>query len=734
MRRSFFIAILFITGFLMPLFLKAQSKKYNTRPKLGLVLSGGGAKGFAHIGALKVIEEAGLQFDYIGGTSMGSIIGSLYALGYHPDSIAKIVRSQDWTTLMNDKIPRSYIPIEEKQNSDRFIVTFPIVERKVQVKQGLHSGQMVDILLAEYLSPAYKINSFDKLPVPFLCIGTDLEFGSNVVFKKGVLHNAVKASMSIPSYFNPVKIDGQLIVDGGVINNFPVEEVKKEGMDLIIGVDVQTGLHAAENLNSIFTILDQITSFYRMSNNEKAVRLADIYIKPDLKNYDMMSFNSYEDIMRLGEMSARLHLPRLKRLADSIQLINPREPRKLNAQPIDSVFVTFIQYNGLKRVSKDFVDGALNVYPRRWLYLSELNESLKRAYGSGFFESINYYFIPVEEGVGIVFTIQEASSGIFGAGIHYDSDFKVGLLLNATFKNLGIKGSKLFVDLNLGENLRLQGLYLVDRGSKTGYGVQASVFNLSLNQYEKGRIIDVHVINQNKADIFTQWTFQNTMRLRAGMSFENIQIKSSFGEQVFDKYNPFLIASMNWSIDTYNKTHFSTHGSKLDFAVKHVMPLTNRLSEDLVTSALIFSFKHQNNVPINSRNTFKPGVVAGFTIQDQLPPPQHWFIVGGQSHINYFDAIIPFTGLRFIENAGLYTLIGNFAWQYSIASNFYVTAKWDMGFVTDSFEDMLNRPRLLSGFGVTLSYNSFIGPVELSLMGSNVNKGMSNFINIGYWF
>lgn len=184
-------------------FALSDSKPENKRPRLGLVLSGGGAKGFAHVGALKVFAEAGLHFDYVGGTSMGSIIGSLYALNYDPDTIASIIRSQDWDATMNDRIPRAYIPIEEKQNADRFIITFPIVEKKVKLKEALVAGQMVDLLLAKYLSPAYGITDFSKLPTPFLCIATNLEDGTAVVLRDGILHRAVRASMSIPSFFQP---------------------------------------------------------------------------------------------------------------------------------------------------------------------------------------------------------------------------------------------------------------------------------------------------------------------------------------------------------------------------------------------------------------------------------------------------------------------------------------------------------------------------------------------------
>ncbi len=539
----------------------AEGSPETKRPTHMLVLSGGGAKGFAHVGVLKVLEEAGLHFDYVGATSMGSIIGSLYTLRYHPDTIAAIIRAQDSDATMNDRIPRAYIPIEEKQNADRFVITFPIIERKVKVKEGLVAGQMVDLLLAKYLSKANEINDFSRLPVPFLCIATNLEAGTGVVLRDGILHRAIRATMSIPSFFNPVTLNGKLLVDGGVINNFPVEEVRKAGAEYIIGVDVQTGLHPAERLNSMFTIFDQVTSFYRQSANDRAVALTDIYIKPDLSDFDMMSFNDNEAIMKRGEEAARRLLPQLKLLADSLNKLEPRPNPELNGKPVDSVFVTFLQYNGLKRVSNEFLDGILKVIPRSWVNLDVLTENMKRAYGSGFFEHIGYHFLPSEKGSGLVINLKEAGSGFVGAGIHYDNDYKAALLLNATFKNVWIKGSKLFIDLNLGENPRLQGLYLVDRGAKTGFGIRGNIYNQKLNQYMQRDIFDIYLVNQSSLEGFAQWTFSNTFRLRAGTMFEKIRIRTSFTDVGIYGYHDYMINFIDWSQDSYDKNQFATSGT-----------------------------------------------------------------------------------------------------------------------------------------------------------------------------
>jgi NTE family protein len=731
-QRSY---LLFFASFLLSFsFAFGQQKLDGNRPKLGLVLSGGGAKGFAHVGAIKVFEEAGLHFDYIGGTSMGSIIGGLYAMGYHPDTMSRIIRGQDWTMLLNDKIPRKYIPIEEKQNADRFIVSLPIRGTKVQLKQGLYDGQVINILLAETTSPVYNTIDFNELETPFVCIGTDLVTGENVVLNKGSLAKALRASMSIPSYFTPVDIDGRLLVDGGIVNNFPVLEVKDMGADIIIGVDIQSGLYEREEITTMVKVLDQVTSFYRIDANTKAVGETDIYIKPELAGYDMMSFTSFDSIYKAGEVAARAIFPQLKRLADSLNSFGPAKYKIKDTRPPDSIFITVVQYKGLKKVAKNFLDGSLKVKPRTWVKMADLKEGVLRAYGSGFFESIDYSFLPDEEGANLVIEVKEGGQGIMGAGIHYDSDYKVALLLNATFKNFLIKGSKLFVDVGLGENPKASAYYLVDRAEKPGFGIRYTYFNLDFKSFSDGVVLDVISTNENRLELFTQISFKNTMQFKAGFEYEYFKIESTLENLLDYSFNSYLSLFLSLDADSYNRSSFSTAGSKFEFKAKYVMPLSNDWLSDLFSNSLILQLKYNTNLPVGVKSTLKTGLIAGFTIKNAIPPFQHAFILGGQNENNSFDGFIPFTGFRFVEQQGYNTLVGKIAWQYNVYQTFYITPKVDLGFLSADFEDLFSLKQTMVGFGVTFGYDSFIGPVELSLMGSNYNSKPIGFINIGYSF
>ena len=209
-----------------------------TRPRVGVVLSGGGAKGFAHIGALKVIEEAGLPIDYIAGTSMGGIIGGLYAIGYSPETMIQLIKEQNWNAIMSDAIPQKYISINDKILDRHYLATFPFRDKKIQMKSSIYDGGMINLLLARLTSPAYKIRDFNELSVPFLCVATDIENAEAYEMTKGNLQRSIRASMSIPFYFSPIEINGRLLIDGGLRNNFPVPNVREKGVDIIIGVEI----------------------------------------------------------------------------------------------------------------------------------------------------------------------------------------------------------------------------------------------------------------------------------------------------------------------------------------------------------------------------------------------------------------------------------------------------------------------------------------------------------------
>ncbi|MEM6542874.1 MAG: patatin-like phospholipase family protein, partial [Bacteroidota bacterium] len=229
------------------LLLLSQSLLSQESPKVGLVLSGGGAKGLAHIGALKVIEEAGVEIDFVGGTSMGAIIGGLYAAGYSAKELDSIFRNTNLSELIQDNVPRSAKTFYEKEDSERYAITLPFDNFKVSFPQGISGGQNIYNEFVRLLYHVKDIQDFNQLPIPFLCIATNIETGKPVLLDQGYLPEAIIASGTLPSLFEPTEVNGQILIDGGVVNNYPIDEIRAKGADIIIGVDVQDALAKRED-------------------------------------------------------------------------------------------------------------------------------------------------------------------------------------------------------------------------------------------------------------------------------------------------------------------------------------------------------------------------------------------------------------------------------------------------------------------------------------------------------
>ncbi|MBW6459799.1 MAG: patatin-like phospholipase family protein, partial [Bacteroidales bacterium] len=420
------LVILFSTSFLS---LNAQQDSdaiddptSKTRPTVGLVLAGGGAKGFTYIGLLKMIHEAELPIDYIGGTSIGSIIGGLYAAGYHPDSIEKMVRSIDWNALLTDQIERKYVAFEEKEFAERFIITLPIKEKSVTISPSLYKGQEINLMLNHYFSPFFLTDDFNDLSTPFVCIATDLLTGDEVELRSGYLPMAIRASMSIPGYFSPIDYQGLYLVDGGVINNFPVKNVKAMGADIIVSGDDQPPLRSTrEEFTSLAGVLDQIIIFHRTETNRIGRELSDIYIPLDTK-YGILDFARFDSIIAFGERTSKPFYDQLKALADSLNEIEYKPMKEFITKPLDEIKIHDVRIKGYDQMSEAYFENYFNFDKDTLLSLEDIERNIRLMYGSRFFEQVNYE-ISANDGKNIlIIEVNEADPGYLSAGIHYDGD------------------------------------------------------------------------------------------------------------------------------------------------------------------------------------------------------------------------------------------------------------------------------------------------------------------------
>lgn len=737
-------------------FINAQnevSKEELKRPTVGLVMSGGGAKGFAYIGLLKVLEEVNMPVDYIGGSSMGAITAALYSVGYSAETIEQIIREQDWNTFISDEQERMYISYEEKLFGDKYIYSMPIENKIFSLSKSLNSSFNIDLILNELFAPAAHITDFNDLPVPFLCIGTNLLTGEAVILDKGNLARAVRASMAIPGYFSPTKYDGKYLVDGGVVNNYPVEQVKEMGADIIIGADVQTGLKSnIEEIETMTAVLDQVISFNRVEANLKGYELTDYLVKIEMP-FGMLDFDQYDSIIAIGERVAREYYPQLKALADSLNNLENRIQKRENVQPLDSFQINNVVWSemSLKQGEKYHLD--FNELDNKKIAFSELEKKMLLLNGTRNFNELRYEFVHREnDKLDIEIEAGYANKGSIAAGIHYDNTYGGSILLNLSLRNIKGGRSKLFTDLILGQNPRLKSMFIINNGLKPGFGMEVDFYSFNFPQYKNGERINKWDFDNYSFSAFMPITVKNDFLFKAGMEFELFRFKQEVVvDPEYEAYNKFanygnLFASFNH--DTRDKAHYATDGQLMELKIEHVFPFSDQWN-DILSNGTILSFRYNSFIRISDKLVYKPELFLGYTITDIKPVPytetssaegktivptvQHLFGFGGTKPNNYVPSHLSFTGFKYLERLGMYA--GKFStnFEYNLYPKFYASVLADVGILENDISSF-DEIQILFGYGGKLSYDSFIGPIELTLASSNMDTSLSAFFSIGFWF
>ncbi len=397
------------------------------RPKIGLALSGGGARGAAHIGVLKVLEEHRIPVDYIAGTSMGALVGALYASGMSPEELETLISQIDWLDAFTDRIPREDRSFRRKRDDDLYLVKHKpgLSGGKLKFPPGLIDGQKIDLLLKKYTMPVHGMRDFDNLCIPYRAIATDLVTGETVVIDHGDLALAMRASMSIPALFAPREIDGKLLADGGISCNLPIDVVRHMGADMVIAVDISTILQEREQLQSVLTITEQITNILTRRNADLQITTLtdqDIFIQPDLGDMTAASFDRAAEAIPIGVEAAESVLGQLDRLSVSEQ--DYRRHLKERIGLTIPGFIKKVKIINHSRLSDGVIAAKLNVKKGKFLDVDQLERDLGQLYGLELFESVYYDLASESDSVVLLVTAQETSWGPnylqFGAAVFDD--------------------------------------------------------------------------------------------------------------------------------------------------------------------------------------------------------------------------------------------------------------------------------------------------------------------------
>lgn len=702
MKKYLFIFLLFFVSF----YLKSQVKEgfsVPPNPKIGLSLSGGGAKGFAHIGVLKVLDSLGVKVDYISGTSMGAIVGGLYASGYTGKEIEKIVMDTDFYNIIANEKTRQETSFFSK-SVDKYILTVPIKDGKVNVlPKAISTGQKNIYLLKELFKNVSTIDDFSKLPIPFMCIGTNLESGKMEIFEKGDLVSSIMASSAFPGLMDPVKIGDSLYIDGAMTINYPSKPLKDKGIDVVIGVDLSQGLASAKDLQSAIAILNQVIDYGIQKETKNQYNYTDINIHPDLTGLGATSYDAKKTILDSGYAEAQKYIETLSLLPKKeINLLRaPTNPIYSNVYKIDSLIVENSHIFG-----KNYIQGKMNLRLPSLQTYGGINKMVDRLYATNNYKLINYDIIHKNEINYLKLNVTEDDTRFFlKFGLHYDEIFKTGLLLNATAKRLLFRNSTISLDMVVGDQPRYYFNYFIDNGYIPGFGIYASGMSLDLND------IDSNVYeewNWFRNEIFIQSVWRDKYAIGGGISHDYFEAKySGFADytDVNNYINPYVFIKS----DTQDDKNFPTKGILINAEGK-ILDLLNKENEGQTFQAKINT---QINFPINKWFTYRLGLFGGFIIGDNLPK-YYRFRIGGifSQNLGNFTS---FQGYEFgqISSDNLITASNSF--QFNIYNNYYLEANISLA---NYFNDLKVDNVLditASSIGVTAGYKSPFGQIKFNI-------------------
>jgi len=720
-------------------------EKIKKRPRVGLVLSGGGARGFAHIGVIKVLEEEGIDVDVIGGTSMGSIIGGLYAMGYSIDSIEKIAITQDWDHVLNDVIDRRNLGFYEKSGKETHIISLAIKNKKVNIPPGLVYGQNVTNLLSYLSTPAYQAKDFKDLNKPFVCIATDLLSGKAIVMDTGNLAIAIRASMSVPSAFVPVTYGPYYLVDGGLINNLPAKEVKALGADVLIGVDIQTPLYEQEEIKNLVQVLSQSIFLNAEDNFNSNLKELDLLIKPDIDPFTAMDFNRADSLILRGEKKAREMIPQIRAFMDAVGLEPVNARRHTNTFPeMESVFVKKIEFVGNKRVSTKYLLKNLDIHEGDRVLLSELKKKIDLLYGTKLFFTLNYTLKPAADGETIiVLEMEESSMFEVNVGAHYNDYAKTGLLLNLTGRNIGIPNGRMAIDLALGKVNRISLEYVVDNGLTPGFGVSAHHFNQFGYSYdESGKKLISYNMNVTKTLGYGLVSINNILRFRLGYELEVNNISQEISAINFDNMNNLGgILFSDLLIDTYDRLYLPRKGYRFHAIASYGLGENTDIKKDSLGNIIYpvvdfsygsFSLSGGGILSLTKKWAVQPSGFYYHLFGSQIPLIKTPYF-GGFSQ-SYFVSFRPFPGYDFMEISGNQATQLALRLRYNLWKEHFISVKGNFLSTDFDIDKSFEENNIYYGWQFSYSIYSKIGPIHFSVAEAYPKKNLVFDFSMGFWF
>lgn len=708
------------------------------RRRVGLVLGGGGAKGAAEVGVLKVLEEAQIPIDYIAGTSIGAIVGGLYAIGYTPADLDTLFRSQDWSFLLSDQVKREATTFQSREESDVYLIQVPLSDiKKVALPTGYQNGQNLVNLFSKLTVGYHEPRDFSQLPIPFRCVAVDLVTGRERVLSSGSLPEAMRASMSIPGVFTPVDSANALLVDGGALNNFPVDVVREMGADVVIGVDLSNGLLERDELNSVAGVLRQLINIMGREKYERNKAATDVYINPKLKGFYSMSFQpaAIDSMLELGEAAARAKWDELQALRryvyhgtppDSLERVRPRH------DPSGQYFVRHITFSGISGEGAQRLRKKLGLRDSTMLSSADIDEAVTALRGLDIFSKVEYR-LTNSAPYDLVFLLEADENWQLNVGARFDTRDIASILVNVTNGQQLSTGHHLSVTGRISKNAYLQGDYTYGSllGSKVGATYQLKYNDFDL--YSNKRRVEALTFLSHRFSVYYAATLFN-FSVKAGGRMDYFDYHHSLYDVDYQPQQRgsdfFLNYFVNLMLDTFDRKYYPTRGTRtfLSGTVHTDNGVSYDGAEPFVDVAAHFSAACR----LTDRFYLLPELKARFVFGDNIPSIYQNYL-GGNFDGSYMEQQLAWESVQHVHIVDHNFAAAKLALRYRLKDKIYLTALAEYGKEAHRLRSIFAGNDL---WGVTLraSYDFMLGPVMIQMNYSNLYKNVGVYASAGFWF
>lgn len=731
---------------------RAEQGQARPRAKVGVVLSGGGAKGMAHIGVLKVLEKAGIPIDIITGTSIGSIVGGLYAIGYNAHSLDSMVRAQDWTYVITDKEDlRNQSLLDRKKVNTYLFSTGLTIGKRDQSAGGLIKGKNLAELFQKLFVGYTDSLDFNKdLLIPFACVATNIMDNSEVVFHSGRLPQAIRASMSIPAAFSPVRMGNMVLVDGGLKNNYPVDVAREMGADITIGITLSGKPKTAEDIGGTMSIVGQIIDVNCVNKYDENKAITDLYMNVDPRQYSTASFTAeaIDSLIRYGEEEAMRHWDEIIALKQRIgiddsfrpTIYHPLRPNAMTERQRVTGF-TFenmplqaerflIQKFHLNKI--DSIDAKIE---------QELTTSMRMDL---FYQTAECQLVPEGDGVRVILSAGNRKSVQLHAGVRYDTEEYAAVLLGLDIPLKTAIPVETDITLRLGKRMMARGEITIHPRFFTRPTFSYTFHRSDVDIYKTGDL-DYNIrYNQSQAE-FLPINFElRHFNLQFGLRWDYLhyrnKLESETAKQVTLENEHFFSYRARLAYNSEDNWNFPTRGARFnaeyayltnDFAKLNIIDAEGN-KQGKATGMSDVSADWRMSFTIGSRFTIQP-MLYGRLLFGSVVPAVFGNTIGGEWFGHYVEQQMPFAGIGNIEYVNKQFVAAQLQAQQRIGGSNYVLLRVAAGQQAEKMKELFDY-RTYLGVQGAYYYKTIFGPLGATLGYSNHTKKAYFFINLGYEF